>query len=56
MSHQIFFLLFIMAKIIRLFYQILIILDDNNIGVEGVKALAEALKLNNHLTSLSLCI
>ena len=31
-----------------------IILDDNKIGVEGTKALSEALKINKNLTKLDL--
>ena len=44
------FFFFFMAIMIRLVLQILIILDNNNIGVEGAKALAEALKINKNLT------
>ena len=35
---------------------VIIILASNDIGDEGVKALAEALKLNKNLAHLNLCI
>ena len=47
--------LFIIASINRLFFHfVIIILDNNKIGVEGAKALAEALKLNKNLTTIDL--
>ena len=47
----------IIAIINRLFIHfVIIILDLNNIGDEGAKALAEALKLNKNLAHLNLCI
>ena len=45
----------IIAIINRLFFHFVTILVDNNIGVEGAKALAEALKFNKNLTKLNLC-
>ena len=49
-----FIFLFIMAIINRLFFYFVITLGANNIGAEGAKALAEALKLNKNLTSIAL--
>ena len=46
--------LFIIASINRLFFHFVITLGDNNIGDEGAKALAEALKLNKNLTTIDL--
>ena len=46
--------LFIIASINRLFFHFVITLGGNNIGVEGAKALAEALKLNKNLTTIDL--
>ena len=47
----------IIAIINRLFFHfVIIILDNNNIGDEGAKALAEALKLNKNLAHLNLSI
>ena len=47
----------IIVIINRLFFHfIIIILDHNNIGVEGAELLAEALKLNKNLAHLELCI
>ena len=47
----------IIAIINQLFFHfVIIILECNNIGDEGVKALAEALKLNKNLTDLNLGI
>ena len=56
-----FFHLIIIANINRLFFHfIIIILDNNNIGDKGAKALAEALakalKLKENLTYLDLGI
>ena len=47
-----FFLIFL-TKFILLFVHFAIIIDNNEIGVEGAKAFAEMLKLNNNLTSLN---
>ena len=45
------------AIINRLFFHfVIIIIDNNNIGAEGAKALAEALKFNKNLSHLSLGI
>ena len=49
-----FLFLFIIAIINRLFFYLVIILGDNKIGVEGAKALAEALKYNKNLASINL--
>ena len=46
--------LFIIASINRLFFYFVIILEYNNIGDEGAKALAKALKLNKNLSSIIL--
>ena len=49
-------LLFIIAIINPLFFYFVITLEYINIGDEGAKVLAEALKLNKNLTSISLGI
>ena len=50
-------IIFIITIINRLFFHFfIIILDSYDIGVEGIKALAEALKLNKNLTELYLRI
>ena len=46
--------LFIIAILNRLFFYFVITLASNNIGDEGAKALAKALKLNKNLTSIIL--
>ena len=48
------FLLVFITIIKRLFFHFVITLGGINISDEGAKALAEALKLNKNLTSLSL--
>ena len=47
--------IFITTLINRLLLNFEIIIECNNIGAEGAKALAEALKLNKTLTSIDLC-
>ena len=37
------------------FHFVIIILEGNNFGDDGAKALAKALKLNKYLTDLNLC-
>ena len=53
-----FLLSFIFIGIINrlFFHSVIIILESNNIGDEGAKALAEGLKLNKNLAHLNLCI
>ena len=46
--------LVIIAIINSLFFHFVIILDGNDIGVEGAKALAEGLKVNKSVTELIL--
>ena len=46
--------LFIITILNRLFFYFVITLDNNNIGDEGAKALAEGLKLNKNLISINL--
>ena len=49
-----FLFLFIIPYINRLFFKFAFVLDNNNIGFEGAKALADALKLNENLLELDL--
>ena len=49
-------ILFAIAFLNRLFYYFVIILGNNKLGREGIKALCEGLKLNSSLTKLDLCI
>ena len=49
-----FLFLFIIAILNRFYFHFVITLEANNIGAEGAKALAEALKLNKNLTSIIL--
>ena len=49
-----FLFLFIIIILNRLFFYFVITLGDNSIGVEGAKALAEALKLNKNLKNIDL--
>ena len=51
-----FLFLFIIEIIYRLFYHFAITLGTNNIGSQGAKALAEALKRNKNLTNINLGI